>query len=273
MKALFNLFVLLVSISLMSCEEDFIDNIPPAMPTNIFTDTGDELVIIEWSPVLSRDLAGYAVYYSYSYDGEYKLLGTTNELSYIDYGATNGDTYYYAVASYDYNGNESELSEDVAYDTPRPEGFNQYVYDFRNFPNISGYDFSMYSIDEYNSDDTDFFFDNDNGVFYLDVWSDTDIQNMGRTNSIYDISYAPNDGWVELLPGDNIKYVRAIPENTYVIWTNDNHYAKIRISEVYEDHIEFDWAYQTAYDNVELKTSRGMGESEVRGDVIVNRNK
>ena len=30
-----------------------------------------------------------------------------------------------AVAAYDFNGNESELSYDVIYSTPRPEGFNQ----------------------------------------------------------------------------------------------------------------------------------------------------
>ncbi|MCK7520206.1 MAG: hypothetical protein MZV64_22195 [Ignavibacteriales bacterium] len=45
--------------------------------------------------------------------------------------AVNGDKYYYAVAAYDYNGNESELSYDVIYSTARPEGFNQAIFDYQ----------------------------------------------------------------------------------------------------------------------------------------------
>ena len=276
MKSLYKLVVMLVSLSLISCEGDFLsfeDNTPPTVPTNIVTDTGDDLVIIDWSPVLTSDLAGYAVYYSDQYDGQYNLLGTTSKTSFIDDGAANGITNYYAVASYDYNGNESDLSYDVAYDTPRPEGFDQKIYDFRNFPNIAGYDFSKYKIDKYNSENSDFFFENDGGIFYLNVWSDSDIQNMGRTNNIYDVSYAPVDGWIELLPDDNVKYAKAIRGNTYVIWTFDNHFAKVRILEIYDDHVEFDWAYQTASGNIELKTNRGLGERTTQREVIVNRNK
>ncbi len=276
-QSIYKLLLLVTTISLISCEEDIFnykDTTPPEVPTNITTETGDNLVIINWSSVRNSDLEGYAIYYSDSYDGEYNLLGTTCKTRIVDYGAANGITNYYAVAAYDFDGNESELSYDVAYDTPRPEGFEQNLFDFRNFPNISGYDFSSYGIDKYNSNNTDFFFENDGGTFYLNVWADdTDIQSMGRTNNIYDISFAPTDGWVEVQPGDNIKYVRAIRGYTYVIWTYDNHFAKIRISEVYEDHIDFDWAYQTAEGNVELKTNRGMGKRSEKNTVTVNRKK
>jgi hypothetical protein len=273
MKAKFKI-ILLLAVTLISCDKDLLyvqDNIPPSVPTNILTETGDELVIIEWSKVYSNDLAGYAVYYSDSYDGKYNLLGTTKNISFIDYGANNGITYYYAVASYDYDGNESDLSYDVAYDTPRPEGLNQSVYELWQYPNLSGYDFSSYKVSNYNSDNTDFFFEFDNGVFYLNVWADTDIQNMGRTNSIYEVSYAPIDGWVSIYPNDNVKYVEAIQGNTYIIWTHDNHFAKIRISNIYNDHVEFDWAYQTASGNVELKTNRGMSERKLPAEISVNR--
>ena len=104
------------------------------------------------------------------------------------------------------------------------------------------------------------------------MWAeDTDIQSMGRTNNIYDVSFAPTDGWVEVQPNDNIKYVKAIRGYTYVIWTYDNHFAKIRISEVYDDHIEFDWAYQTAIGNVELKINRGVNKRKEKQEVSVNR--
>jgi len=274
MKTLKIFILLLASLSFFSCQENilFFDDTPPAVPSNIITETGDNLVLISWNHVYDSDFSGYAVYYSDQYDGEYRLLGTTVESSYIDYGAANGVTNYYAIASYDLSGNESDLSYDVAYDTPRPEGFDQTVYDFRNFPNIAGYDFNKYSIDKYNSLETDFFFENDNGVFYLNVWSDSDIQSMGRTTDIYSVSYAPTGGWVELLPEDNVKYVQAIRGNTYVIWTWDNHFAKIRISEIFADHIEFDWAYQTAEDNVELKISRNISNRVLQEKVKVNRN-
>lgn len=277
MKLLYKIFLIVVVLTLVSCDEDIFevrDTMPPEVPANIATDTGDDLVIISWSSVRNSDLAGYAVYYSDSYDGKYKLLGTTGSTSYTDYGAANGITNYYAVAAYDNSGNESDLSYDVAYDTPRPEGFNRNLYDFRNFPDISGYDFSDYMVDAYNSNTVDFFFEKDNGVYYLDVWADdTDIQSMGRTIDIYDVSYAPNDGWIEAEPDDNIKYVEAIRGYTYVIWTFDNHFAKVRIKEIYNDHIEFDWAYQTATGNVELKTSRGMGVRKSKRNVVVNRKK
>ena len=39
------------------------------------------------------------------------------------------------------------------------------------------------------------FFENYNGTFYLNVWDDSDIQDMGSTQDIWDISYAPN-GWM-----------------------------------------------------------------------------
>lgn len=278
MNSLKIIILLLASLTLFSCQENilFFDDTPPAVPSNIITETGDNLVIISWNHVYASDLSGYAVYYSDQYDGKYQLLGTTVESSLVDYGAVNGVTNYYAVAAYDLSGNESDLSYDVAYDTPRPEGFNQTVYDFRNFPNIAGYDFSQFSVTPYNSYEVDFFFDNDNGIYYLNVWEDanatTDIQSMGRTSSIYDISEAPLGGWVELNEGDNIKYVKAVKGNTYVIWTWDNHFAKIRISEIFADHIEFDWAYQTAEENIELKINRNIGDRVLPEKIKVNRN-
>jgi len=260
------LFVGLLSTLLIGCDNNvniFYDNTPPATPTNIRTVTGDNMVEINWDPIYTSDLAGYAVYYSYSYDGKYSLIGTTEKTQLTDYGAENGVTIYYAVASYDVNGNESELSYDVAYDTPRPEGYDNRIYDYKSYPNLSGYNFASYQLTAYNSDYTDFFVENDNGVFYLNVWEDTDIQDMGPTYNIYDITEAPLNGWVEQLPGANIKYVRAYTGHTYVVWTWDNHFAKIRIQNIDYDRLTFDWAYQTAEGNIELKINRN-GESRTK---------
>ena len=241
---------------LSACSENdfYYDNTPPAPPRNVWTVTGDERVDIFWDNNTERDVAGYNVYYNYTYEGTYTLLGSTTDNTFIDWGAQNGVTYYYAVAAYDDNGNESELSYDVVYDTPRPEGFDVQVYDFNSYPTISGYDFSDFVVTSYNGDGADFFFENYNGTFYLNVWAeDTDIQDMGLTYDIYDISYAPDNGWVPAYDGDNVKYVEAIPGHTYVIWTWDDHYAKVRINSITPETMSFDWAYQLVEGEKELK--------------------
>ncbi len=225
-----------------------VDTQPPSPPTGVQVVNGDNRVDISWNPSQARDLAGYNVYYSYSYNGKYTLLGSTTNDYYIDYGAHNGDTYYYAVTAYDYNGNESDLSYDNVNATPRPEGFNESVFNYRNFPNTSGFSFTTYSVVPYDDKSADFFFENYNGTYYIDVWTDTYIEDMGQTNDIYDIPYAPSSGWSTT--GDAI----AIPGHTYVIWTWDNYYAKIRVKTIANDRLVFDWAFQTVKGNTQLKT-------------------
>ncbi|MFA3782787.1 hypothetical protein ABRY23_06955 [Melioribacteraceae bacterium 4301-Me] len=229
------------------------DDIAPLPPKNIKTITGDNRVDIYWDPSPSTDVAGYNVYYSYSYNGKYTLIGSTKETYFIDSEARNGNTYYYAVTAYDFNGNESQLSDDIVYDTPRPEGFNQVVFDYLQFPDQSAYNFSSFSVVPYNSQNADFFFENYNGTYYIDVWKDSDIQDMGITKDIYDVDYAPLTGWVPLVEGENIKYAEAKIGHTYVIWTWDNHYAKIRVKEITSQRMVFDWAYQLVEGNRELK--------------------
>jgi len=263
-------FVNLILISGCNVDEYYdYDDTPPMPPTNISTITGDNRVDIFWDHNSERDLSGYNVYYSYSYDGRYTLIGSTGDNYFIDYGAENGVTYYYAVTAYDYNGNESDLSYDVIYDTPRPEGFNQSVFDYTNFPNTSGYDLGDYLVVPFDDDGSDFFFENYDGTFYLNVWSDTDIQDMGQTYDIYDISWAPLSGWVPLYEGDNVKYVEAIVGHTYVIWTWDNHFAKIRISSMTNERMVFDWAYQLVEGNQELKRSQSSEVREARPETRV----
>jgi hypothetical protein len=232
-----------------------VDYIPPAIPKNVVVMNGDNRVDIFWDNNRDTDLAGYNVYVSDSYDGRYELIGSSDYNSFADYDAVNGVTYYYAVTAYDYNGNESELSLDVIYATPRPEGFNQSIFDYRRFPNNSGYSFSEYSVYPYDDLNSDFFFENFEGTFYLNVWDDTDIQDMGPTNDIYDIEYAPSYGWADT------KDAVAIVGHTYVFWTWDNHYAKVRISNITSERVVFDWAYQLVEGEPQLK---GLRNGETR---------
>jgi hypothetical protein len=270
-KMLSMLLVLLAFSLFTGCDEfgDFYyDDRAPSPPEGVYTVTGDNRIDIFWDENPEGDVAGYNVYYSYSYDGKYTLIGSTSRTSYIDYGAKNGTTYYYAVTAYDYNNNESDLSSDVIYDTPRPEGLNQAIFDYNRSPNNSGYDFSKYLIVAYNSDAADMFFENYNGKFYLNVWDDTDIQDMGTTTDIWDISYAPSTGWVPLQPNENVKYVEAKVGHTYVIWTWDNHFAKVRIKNITNERMVFDWAYQLVEGNRELKRMNNGTDRKISTGII-----
>lgn len=255
--------ILTAILSLTSCDiRDpyyYIDDQPPLPPSGIVVLNGDNRVDIGWMHNREDDVAGYNIYYSYSYDGKYTRIGSSSDNYFVDYGANNGVTYYYAVTAYDYNGNESDLSYDAVYSTPRPEGFNQAIFDYYRFPQNSGYSFSKYLVVPYNSENSDVFFENYNGTFYLDVWDDTDIQDMGFTQDIYDIPYAPQSGW------SGTKDAIAKVGHTYVIWTWNNHFAKIRVKNITNDRVVFDWAYQLVEGNTQLKPKvKGSTRGELK---------
>ena len=257
MKNLFKLFftmILLIGLT-TACVNDtnYYDDIPPSPPTGVETLTGDNWVEISWDYNSENDVAGYNIYYNYTYEGKYTLIGSTEGNFFLDDGAENGNTYYYAVAAYDYNGNESELSYDMAYDTPRPEGYNQRLFDASLYPDISGYDFSDYNVIAFDDLETDFFFEYYEGKYYITVWQENDIQDMGATYDIYDVTEAPLTGYAPIYEGENVKYEEAIVGHTYVIWTFENNFAKIRINQIHNDKLIFDWAYQLVPGNVELK--------------------
>ena len=244
-------FLITSAFILSSCDVnnyfDESDYTSPAPPTNIQVLNGDSRVDIYWDNNRESDVAGYNIYFNYTYDGRYELIGSTSGTHFADLEAVNGNKYYYAVAAYDYNGNESELSYDVIYSTPRPEGFNQSIFDYRRFPNTAGFTFNNYSSVPYDDQTADFFFELYNGTAYLDVWDDTDIQDMGATSDIYDIPYAPESGW------STTKDAIAIVGHTYVIWTYDNHFAKVRVKNITSDRVVFDWAFQLVEGEPQLK--------------------
>jgi len=224
------------------------DHTPPAPPQGIISLAKDNKVELSWLPNTERDLSGYNVYVSGSYHGRYQLIGSTKVPHFTDYGAKNGVTYYYAITAYDYDGNESDFSYENVYATPRPEGYGVVLYDYKNYPNDAGYDFSTYSVGPYNDRYTDFFFEyGSDGIYYANVWDDTDIQDMGYTESLDEIVVAPKSGW------SPTKDVQLIVGHTYVVWTWDDHYAKFRVRDLKPTRVVFDWAYQLVQGNVYLK--------------------
>jgi hypothetical protein len=252
-----SMLVLLAAMITIGCHGPFDNDLtPPDPPQGIQAIAHDNTTKLTWFESQTSDVVGYKIWVSDRYDGDYDLVGKTSGLSFVDMGATNGVREYYAVSAYDYDGNESDLSKDVVYAIPRPEGYGTKLADFHTSPAIAGYDFSTYSVGRYNDDYTDCFFESVNGRYFLNVWQDTDIQDMGYTNSLDDIALAPPAGY------SPSKLVEAIPGHTYVIKTWDTHYAKVRVKDITPTRVTFDWAYQALQATPELK--QGGGGDRVR---------
>ena len=119
------------------------------------------------------------------------------------------------------HGNESDLNDEIIYDTPRPEGFGLVLREADgNDPDRSAFDFSHQARTHWDDPDADVFYDWANGVPYLAVPDfATDIQDAGFAG-FDDVTWAPSSGW------SPSGFVEAIPGHVYIIWTRDDHYAK-----------------------------------------------
>lgn len=244
----FYLLLLTSLLVLTGCCFEEADREPPATPVGLRSITGDEEVLLIWYENTEPDLAGYRIYQSYSPDGPYYEIGETNLDYFLDYGLVNGQTYFYAISAFDCNGNESDLSYEIVYDTPRPEGYNEKIFDCHYYPDYAGWDFSDYSVVPYDYPVCDFYYsyEGSGGCFVYTGRSDTWIQDFGYTESLDEITYAPEYGW------SPTGMVEAILGHTYILWTWDNHFAKFRITGIGPDYMIFDWAYQIDIGNPEL---------------------
>ena len=86
---------------------------PSSSPSGLQASFGTEedRVVISWSPV---DRAGvYFIYRAVSVDGDYELIGSTAQYTFIDINISPDVHYWYAVAAADYHGTpDSELRSD-----------------------------------------------------------------------------------------------------------------------------------------------------------------
>ncbi len=78
--------------------------------------------------------------------------------SFVDRNVSNGTTYYYAVSAVDRDGNESDLSQEAVHDTPRPAGQGLRLSSYETNPRDSAYDFSRYTVTDYDDPDADIAF-------------------------------------------------------------------------------------------------------------------
>lgn len=232
------------------CDEDYVfvhDCPPPSAPVGVYSVTGDGEVTVYWTAVAEEYVDEFVVYRAPTPRGTYREIGHTGRDWFVDRGAANGVTYFYAITSVDECGYESDLSREIAQDTPRPEGYGTLL--DANGPDWrrSGWDLSAERAVAWDAPSADFWFIVEDGVPFLvaaDV--DTDIQDAGFLD-FDDLDWAPDGGWN---PSGAVEAVRG---HCYVVWTRDNHFAKVRLRGVDRDRADFDWAYQIDGGNPELK--------------------
>jgi hypothetical protein len=125
------------------------------------------------------------------------------------------------------------------------------IFDYNHYPASSGFDFSQEDVVDWDDPRCDIYLKYSGWVYYICVRDDqTDIQDFGYTDHIDDVDMAPDTtiGWSALW------CVEAIKGHCYIIWTRDNHYAKVRIADFTKSlGMLFDWAYQIDPGNLELK--------------------
>jgi len=254
---------LLTLLLLSGCKDDSTsvrDLTPPAAPRGVYTVTGDGEVVVHWLANTERDVAGYRIYQAPCETGSscpYDRVGSTTGATFTITGLGNGVLQYFAVAAYDRAGNESDLSYEVLFDTPRPEGFGRSLNNYLDTVAGSGYDFSASATRVWDDPATDIFFGYNGSVYQMFVPDfPTDIQDAGYASSLDAVDFAPSAGWsptgsVELIVG-----------HCYVVWTRDDHYAKFRVTEIHPPApgvpatVRFDWAYQVDPGNRELRATR-----------------
>lgn len=236
----------------------------PSAPSGVYSITGDGKVELFWDHNPEPDVDIYAVYSSNEEFGRYELEGTTASNYYRIY-MPNGITRYFAVAAIDYSGNESELSYETVWDTPRPEGRGLTVYplfydEWETNSNRCALDFSDYMdymIQSIDNNSNDVYFDNYEGIIYINTFDDdTDIALFGYASSLEDVDYIDPD----MFEWNSDGYLELMEDFAYVVWTWDNHFAVVRVQEVYQDMVILEWAYQTEQGNPQVKRSGGSRE-------------
>lgn len=223
------------------------DTTAPAAPQALYSVTGDSQVSLYWVNNTEPDFQHYAVWRGDSYDGPYDQIGTTASPVFVDQNVVNGRTYFYAVSAVDQAGNDSELSKENVFDTPRPEGFGVLLVNASSDPTgPSGYDFSSVSRRLSTDPATDVSYTMDGGVGVLATRdADTQIQDAGF-HQLDELDWAPLQGW------SPTREAEAVAGHAYYVWTRDNHFAKVRVTSLTASQVALDWAYQIDPGNQEL---------------------
>jgi hypothetical protein len=293
-----SVLALLLALALAGCDEDCVsclETVPPAVPTGVYSVTGDHQVTVYWSYLEYPDrryLVEYRVWRDDDADGEFDFLGAVpveepyDDLSYrfVDTDVTNGHDYEYAVSSVNEAGVESELSYETVIDTPRPEGSGLELHDVAVHSTLSGFDFSALGpegrMDPLVLGTTaDVYVAFAAGIPYLNAARDqVKLQDYGTfLEEIYDedgqlVDTVVRLDWVDWAPGEGYSQTgmaELIYGHAYVIEirepaTGDLHYAKLAVTGISATSglVVVDWAYQGVPGLPELSVPAGRREDQ-----------
>jgi hypothetical protein len=238
------------------CEDEgpVVVDTPPFPPDGVFSITGDGVVTIYWNSNDEPDLAGYGIYRGSQEFGRYDHLADVSASTtfYDDTDVVNGETWFYAVTALDAAENESELSRETVFDTPRPEGFGLVLVELGQDPSRAGYDFSSLSNSAQAASlgTTDIYFEASGGVNYV-VAADplVDIQDYGLIDLVL-VDWAPEQGWAPS------KRSEAIVGHCYIVRVSNGqggrNMAKFEVMDVTASTLTLNWAYQSVNNSLEL---------------------
>jgi hypothetical protein len=279
--------LLAAAVFIGGCDEDTdtspvgVEDIAPAVPTGVYSITGDAMVTVVWNDIDESDLMLYRIYRhddSIADPNEYHFIGEVAwdenydpaSLThwFDDYDVQNGRTYLYAVLSVDAGGNESNLSYEDVFDTPRPEGYDVWLNDSRGpqWPQ-SGFDFSdLQSIPiPWNDSDTDIYveYDDDGIPWIVASNDDVQLQDYGTILLAW-VDYAPRNGYsaagrAELIDGHSY-IVRIAGQGV--------HFAKFQVTDLEADRVRIDWAFQVDEDNPELRAPADRDQDGAHAEIV-----
>ena len=109
-----------------------------------------------------------------------------------------------------------------------------------SLPEFAGFDFSGPGKRSFDHPSTDICVEVDNDDLMMSVWEDSEIMDIGPANVPYDVIYVPRQEW------SAGRKVLLVAGHEYVVRTWDHHYAKFFVTNVEEDRVTFDYAYQFA---------------------------
>ena len=248
---------------LVGCEDEIV-SLPPSAPDGVFSITGDGQVTICWNSNPEPNIAGNDIYWNDMPTGAFERIGSVGASStcFIDTDVDNGTTYFYAVAAVNDQKQESELSFEDVFDTPRPEDFGLVLHDYLGQNSaLSGYDFSSLSntAQPDTSAGTDVYFGPLNGVPTLfgkgvAVGTGVDIQDYGYID-LESVDWAPANGWSPAKKADLVE------GHSYIVQIEETggfyHYAKVYVVSATSQVAVLDWAYQVDPGNPELTPGIG----------------
>jgi hypothetical protein len=269
MTRLFAVILMIAALFLVGCDNDtdtilIEEDVVPATPQGVGSVTGDGMVYVLWNGIYEYDVDYYTVYRSLDAIEGYTAIAHVDAepnpnldlqlYTYPDATADNGETYWYAVTAVDYAGQESELSAENVFDTPRPDGVGVTLLPADIAPTASGFNLPAQLTVDWDSPAADIFVDRgyitDGGpdttwIPYINAGINTtpvtDIQDLGYRDDFDEVGWAPEDGWSLL------GYAEAIVGHVYVVWTSEDHFAKIWVTAISATGaVTFDWAYQTS---------------------------